>query len=122
MWRQRCCCLHMFPYTPFMCTQYFIRLTLKTDQGMECIGNFNIGNDKETAATLFRQLKGNADVSEKDVLFLEFMEMANGLPYSLQLITCTLKELGENCKLITKELFKSLLLSSRLTGFSPTSL
>jgi len=29
-----------------------------------------------------------------------------GLPYNLDVISCTLKELGENCQLIIKELFK----------------
>jgi hypothetical protein len=34
------------------------------------------------------------------------METRDDLPVNLKLITCTLEELAENCKLITKEIFK----------------
>lgn len=89
-----------------MCTEYFIQITLKSSQGIECVGKFNIGNDKETAAALFRKLQGRPDVNDTDVLYVEFMGIKNGLPYNLDVISCTLKELGENCQLIIKELFK----------------
>jgi hypothetical protein len=35
------------------------------------------------------------------------MEIEKGLPVNLDFITCTLNQLAENCRIITKELFKS---------------
>ena len=44
---------------------------------------------------------------ERNILYFDFMEMQNGLPTNLDLITCTLNELADNCRIITKELFIS---------------
>ena len=88
-------------------TQFYITLTLKTPRGLESFSKFFIGNDKERAFDIFQQLKGTHDVSEKNVLYVDFVETKNGLPVNLAVITCTLNELAENCRTITKELFKS---------------
>jgi len=69
---------------------------------------FFIGNKKKSAESIFQKLKGSKDVSEKSILQLELMEIAKGLPINMNLLSCTLDELGENCKIITKELFKHL--------------
>lgn len=89
-----------------MDTQFFILITLKTPNGLDTFGKFFIGNNRENAYTLFKNLKGNEDPSEKDLLFLDFMEMAGGLPTNLKMKSCTLNQLAENCKMVTKELFK----------------
>jgi hypothetical protein len=34
------------------------------------------------------------------------METKNGLPVNMQMIGCSLEDLAENCKIITKETFK----------------
>ena len=73
---------------------------------MESIGKFYIGDNRNYAYALFGKLKGADDISEKDVLFLDFMETVDSLPYNLKMKSCTLNELAENCKIITKELFK----------------
>jgi hypothetical protein len=51
-------------------------------------------------------LKGTTDIDEKNILHLDLMETRNGLPVNIQMITCTLEELAENCKIITRELFR----------------
>ncbi|MCU7547884.1 hypothetical protein OCK74_02105 [Chitinophagaceae bacterium LB-8] len=88
-------------------TQFYITLTLKTPSGLEGFAKFFIGNDQERAFDIFQQLKGTHNVSEKNVLYIDFVETKNGLPVNLDVITCTLNELAENCRIITKELFKS---------------
>jgi len=42
------------------------------------------------------------------MLTMELMEMLNDLPYNLKIISCTLEDIGENCKLISKEIFKAI--------------
>ena len=94
-----------------MSKRYCIQLTLHSGQGIECFAKFTLGNDKEFAASLFRQLKGNRDVNEKDLVHMEFIELSDDLPLSIDLVACTLNDIGENSKIITRELFKSKLLS-----------
>ena len=88
-------------------TQFYITLTLKTPKGLESFAKFFIGNDRHRAFAIFKQLKGMHDVSEKNILFIDFLETREGLPVNLDVITCTLNQLAENCRIITKELFKS---------------
>jgi hypothetical protein len=79
---------------------------------VECIAKFNLGNDKQFAQNLFRQLKGNPSLNENDPLQMEFIETKDELPLSMEIISCTLADLGENAKFITRELFKSKLLNN----------
>lgn len=88
-------------------TQFYITLTLKTLKGFESFAKFFIGNDRQRAIDIFRQLKGVHNVSEENVLYIDFLETKEGLPVNLDVITCTLNQLAENCRIITKEIFKS---------------
>jgi hypothetical protein len=83
---------------------------MKTKTGIEVFANFFIGSSLIKAKSLFNSLRGNTDVNDRDLLLLEFVETSAGIPVNLDVISCTLEELGENCKLITKELFKSVIL------------
>jgi hypothetical protein len=42
----------------------------------------------------------------KDMLYIEFMELTNGLPVNIDILTCDLQELGTNAMLITQEIFR----------------
>ena len=88
-------------------TQFYITFMLKTSDGLKSYAKFFIGDDRECAFAILQNLKGTHDVSETNVLYIEFIETKEGLPVNLDLISCTLNELAENCKIITKELFKS---------------
>lgn len=88
-------------------TQFYITLTLKTPKGLESFAKFYIGNNRDRAFAIFKQLKGMHDVSETNILYIDFLETREGLPLNLDVITCTLNQLAENCRIITKELFKS---------------
>jgi len=89
-------------------TTFFIVLNIRTGYGYECFGKFFIGNNKKSAASIFDQLKGKKNVDEKSLLQLDLMESVNGLPTNMQMISCSLEELAENCKIITKERFRLL--------------
>ena len=90
-----------------MTTQFYIVLNVKTSKGFESFGRFFIGNNRERAYDVFLQMKGT-EVDEENVLYLDFIETVDGLPLNLKMITCTLSQLAENCKIITKEIFKLL--------------
>ena len=88
-------------------TQFYISFMLKTAEGLKSFAKFFIGDDRERAISIFQNLRGARDVSETNVLYIEFIETKEGLPINLDMVSCTLNELAENCKIITKELFKS---------------
>ena len=87
---------------------FYIELSIRTADSFENYGKFFVGNDKNFAYNIFHKLKGSKDVNDKSILHLEFIEKQDGLPQNIQLISCTLEELAENCKIITKEAFKFL--------------
>ena len=89
-------------------TAFNIVLNIKTCNGFDCFGKFFVGNNKKFAQAVFDQLKGRKNVDEKSILQLDLVETINGLPANMQMISCSLEELAENCKIITKETFKFL--------------
>lgn len=90
-----------------MDSHFYIMLNVKTIAGLERYGKFFLGDDQQVAYHLFEQLKGDREVNEKNILYIELMETQNnGLPVNLKLLSCTLDELMFNCRLITKEVFK----------------
>lgn len=90
-----------------MTTQFYIVLNVKTSKGFESFGRYFIGNNRKRAYDIFRQMKGT-EADEKNILYLDFMETVDGLPVNLKMITCSLDQLAENSKVITKEVFKLL--------------
>ena len=86
--------------------QYFIELGLKTPDGLETFAKFFAGDSCKRAGAIFQRLQGNKNVDDRNVIFLSFVETRDGLPVNLDMIGCTLYQLGENCKIITRELFK----------------
>lgn len=87
---------------------FFIVLNIRTGTGYECFGKFFIGNNRRSAGAIFDQLKGRKNVDEKSLLQLDLMESVNGLPTNMQMLSCSLEDLAENCKIITKERFRLL--------------
>jgi hypothetical protein len=88
-----------------MQTTFYILLNIKTPNGFECFGRFNIGNNRQAAYAVFQKLKGSYTIDEKSILCMELMETVNDLPLNIKMISCSLDELTENCRLITKETF-----------------
>jgi hypothetical protein len=88
-----------------MQTNFYIICHLKTPAGPEAYGRFEIGNDRETASRLFARLKGDKEVNVQNMLCLELMETVNDLPVNINILSCSLDQLTENFRIITKEIF-----------------
>jgi len=92
---------------------FYILISIRTREGFERIGKYNLGNNRKTATAIFRLLKGSPDVDPQTMLTMELEETVNGLPLNLQMLGCTLEELSYNTKIIVKEKFKHLNLKER---------
>jgi hypothetical protein len=93
-------------------TAFYILLYIKTPQGFEPYARFYIGNKEEPALELFNKLKGGGDEIDNRILQMDLMQTRNNLPVNIKVIGCTLEEMAENCKIITKEVFKIFILKS----------
>lgn len=87
-------------------TKFYIQLHINTIDGVQCYGKFMLGKDEKFASNVFKKLKGNKRVNDKTVLHLDLVETRNELPINIRMISCSLEELAENCKIITREVFK----------------
>ena len=87
-------------------TQFYILLSLKTPKGFVDYGQYFFGDDRGAADELFRRLKGDERIKDSCPLHIDLMETINDLPVKTKTICCTLEELGANCKLIAKEIFR----------------
>jgi hypothetical protein len=90
-----------------MSKTFYILFTFRKPAGFEPFARFDIGTDGETAHQLFADLKGNTECGEKDFLLIELMETTKDLPVNLKVKTCRLDDLLENCRLITRSVFRS---------------
>jgi hypothetical protein len=87
-------------------TQFYILLSLQTAKGFTDYGQFFLGNDRDSAQGLFSTLKGRDPKTADCILHLDLLETVNGLPEKIKSICCTLDEIGDNTKLIAKEVFR----------------
>ncbi|MEZ2335336.1 hypothetical protein AB6735_06860 [Mucilaginibacter sp. RCC_168] len=87
-----------------MKTQFYILLSLKTAHGFVNYGQYFLGDDRQIADELFSQLKSGKDFNLP--LHIDLMETVNELPVQIKTIYCSLEDVGANCKLITRELFR----------------
>ncbi|TMI80998.1 MAG: hypothetical protein E6H10_12690 [Bacteroidetes bacterium] len=87
-------------------TKFHIELSIKTTHDFECYGKFMLGCIRKFANSLFQKMKGNKKVDDQTILKLEFVETRNDLPVNVQVISCSLEQLAENCRTVTKEIFK----------------
>ena len=90
-----------------MAIEYRIALHARTPSGFDTFGEFFIGNDRQVAKELFNSLKGSPDYLEDGLLLMELREINRNLPFDIQMIHCTLDQVADNCRLITKKQFKS---------------
>ena len=89
-----------------MNTQFYILLSLKTPQGFVDYGQYSFGDDRTAAYGLFGQLRGDENIKKNCLLHVDLMETIDNLPVKIKSIGCTLDELGTNCKLIAREVFR----------------
>ena len=90
-----------------MDTAYNIVVSIRTVGGMMETGTFYLGSDKDFAHSVFDSLQGDL-TADDDVLIRIDLEknMKNMLPVRQKRISCTLNQYAQNCKIITREVFK----------------
>ena len=91
-----------------MAQEYQIVLHMKTSEGFESYGKFYIGLNAAEGRRLFQTLKGSSVDVANGIILMELRTISRGLPFDVQMKYCTLAEVTENCRLITKHVFKSL--------------
>lgn len=89
-----------------MANNFTIRFTIRTTEGFEPLCDFYLGNDSVMALSVFSQLEGNDEVSDKDILQVDLVESHDGLPFDVKIKHCTLSQMGRSCCLIAREIFK----------------
>ena len=87
---------------------FYALLSIRTADGFESFGKFDLGKNRKAAAAIFKQLKGTPVVNENTMLTVDLVETVNELPLNLNILGCTLEEMAYNCKIMVKERFKSL--------------
>jgi len=90
-----------------MKSAFYIMLSLKTLDRYECFGEFFLGNDRRYAEAAFSQLQGRDESNKQAVINLDLVEIKGELPVTVKTIYCTLGDLANNTKLITKEIFRT---------------
>lgn len=85
---------------------FYITLNIKTATGFEKYARFFIGDDEAAAQAIFKRLRGEEETDEKNLLQLDFMEIRDELPVNVKMLRCTLDQMTENFRIITKEIFK----------------
>lgn len=91
-----------------MKTLFYIVIKMKVHGGIIDYGRFYIGDETEFAENLFDKLEGYLDPESQFMLHMDLVESSEDNLVYLQRKGCSLEELTENCRLITRETFKFL--------------
>jgi hypothetical protein len=87
-------------------TQFDLVLSLKTPKGFIDYGWYPLGSSPEFAYGLFSQMKGSDTFAEGAVLHIDLVKTKNELPDKVKSLSCSLDELCENVKCISREMFR----------------
>ena len=112
-WHNRCDQLYQ-TWLSNMERKFYIELNMKTADGFERFGCFELGSDRGFAIGLFGGLAGRPAEDDSEVLHMDLVEKRGGLPMNMQVVSCTVEELGKNIKYLTRELFKKINLGDTL--------
>jgi hypothetical protein len=86
--------------------QYFIIVDMKSLDGYLEFAKFSLGNDPEFSNEVFSRLQV-IDIDDKAMaLRIELLATGDEINEVLRTCYCTLKQLKENCEVITKEVFR----------------
>jgi hypothetical protein len=88
--------------------QYRIVINMRVAVGFKETGKFYIGNDKDEAINLFSELEGSREVSHSSLLRIDLIEHLEGIDILWDSLECSLGEMTDNIKIITKETFRLL--------------
>ena len=89
-------------------TNFQISLLIRTPAGFETYGKFDLGADRDQATEIFSQLKGTDEIAEKSILYMDFTEVRDGIPFPVKILHCTLDDITFNTRIVTRDIFKNL--------------
>ena len=89
-------------------TPYYIIIRMKVLDGSIHYGKLFIGEDTEFARQLYDSLQGHLNPKSQLMLYMDLVKGAGNTNLPIQSKACTLEELTENCRIITRETFKFL--------------
>lgn len=69
-------------------------------------GQFELGKDRSAVNALYASLEGREPEGEEGVLHLDLVEIDDGLPVNLRVLSCSGEELARNVLVITREIFR----------------
>ena len=76
-------------------------------QGMLETSTFYLGADKDFANSVFDSLEGDVTGDDNVLIRMDLEKKEKDiLPLRLKRISCTLNQYAENCKIITRDVFK----------------
>ncbi|MFD2871709.1 hypothetical protein ACFS5N_04470 [Mucilaginibacter ximonensis] len=87
-------------------TPFYLLFSLKTPDGYDTFGEFTVGTDRELTYALFDSLKGDKQLREDYHFHIDLIETVNALPEKIRSKCCKLDQLGENMKLIAREVYR----------------
>lgn len=87
---------------------FYITLNIRTVAGIDSYAYYYLGNNKEKAEAIFKQLKGSELLTPDTILTMDFTQMRDGIPFPLTMLGCTVEEVAFNTRIITREIFKNL--------------
>lgn len=94
-------------------TKYQFLINMRTHNGYVESGRLFVGNNLANTIAIMEQLKGSKNKkATMPLLRLDLMKSGNGMDTIMESLDCTLDELSENIKTITKETFRLLNLES----------
>ena len=80
-------------------------ISIRTPKGYIETGRFFIGDGIREAISILEQLEGNTK-TENPILKLDLIKYGTNSDTVLETLDCTLEQISENVKIITKEVFK----------------
>jgi hypothetical protein len=76
-------------------------MNMRTAGGYMRFAEFDLGMNREAVEALYASLEGCEPKGEEGILHLDLVEMRQGLPVSLRVLSCSLAEFGRNVCTIT---------------------
>ncbi|HVW60964.1 MAG TPA: hypothetical protein VHC48_13035 [Puia sp.] len=83
-----------------------IVLNMRTAEGFVRFGQFELGMDRASVEALYETLEGQEPEGEEGFLHIDLVEMRQGLPVSLRVLSCSAAELARNVCAITRQVFR----------------
>lgn len=89
-----------------MKSKFLIVFNVRTAEGFVRFGAFELGVDRASMEELYKTLEGREPEGEEGFLHLDLVEMRQGLPVSLHVLSCSAAELGRNVSAISRQVFR----------------